>query len=56
MIFLIYITAILLILTVVAAIADLIGFLYPDWLSPDDPLAEADPSLEDASPTRGTGS
>ena len=39
-IFLFYVTAILLVLTVCAAIADLIGFLYPDWLDPDDPLED----------------
>ena len=34
-VFLVYITAVLLILTVVAAIADLIGWLYPEWLAED---------------------
>lgn len=45
-VFLIYITAILLLFTLCAAIADFIGYVNPDW------LAEADPSLEDATPTR----
>lgn len=48
-VFLTYIIAILLVLTLCAALADFIGWMYPDWLSPDDPLAEAE-SLEDAFP------
>lgn len=53
-VFLFYVTAILLVLTLCAAIADFIGWLYPDWL--ESWQAEADESLEDAEATRGTGS
>lgn len=45
-VFLFYLTAICLLFTVCAAIADAIGHFHPDW------QAEADESLEDASPTR----
>lgn len=48
-VFAFYMTAILLVLTLCAGIADFIGWLHPEW------QAEAD-GLEDAQATRGTGS
>ena len=52
-VFFFYLVSILVLLTICAGIADLIGWLYPDWMSEN---AEAPKSLDDVEATRGTGS
>ena len=39
-VFFFYLAAICLLFAICAGIADLIGHLYPDWLSPDDQLED----------------
>lgn len=52
-VFLFYISAILIVLTLCAAVADALGHFFPDWL---DEQADAVPSVEDLPPTEGSRS
>ena len=51
-----YLTALLLIFTVAAALADWLGHEFPDFLDPDSQASADRRSREAETPTKGTGS